>query len=561
MVDDEVLRFFHFSGYDPKKPHWISKYQIGRPRVLMSDNSVMAELFVDYGNQMLAIREEISDSGPYGWRDIIPGMSWTRGLRRQLRSELMAAELDGTDLPPTPYSKQGVNLFLDWLRGVRIGDQTQLPRFLSSIYWERGDLVHHFPEVRDGQHARLEEWIYKSGVIENSTIRSLFELNEVEEPSELSIESCSKLPGGVDVFGYLNAELGVGEAGRLICRALTAAGVPISTITNKETVSRQKYDFPVDDIGKYGTLFMSINADQLADSCAFLGQDFLKDRYVIGQWFWELEELPERYQRSFELVDEIWAPTLFIKEALEKKAPSDVKVVHMPLPLVTPKLGIPFSKDKFGICEGYSFLFTFDLMSVSKRKNALGLIDAYCSAFSENAGAVLVLKTINGERRLSELEEIRWKARNRKDIVIINQYLDVEESASLMNLCDCYVSLHRSEGLGLTMAEAMLLGKPVIATAYSGNMDFMTNETSLLVPWKYTKVGKDAEGYPEDARWAEPDLIVASSMMRKLFQDREFGLALGERAKRDLQSRFSPEVTGERMKNRLESIWRKRNGK
>jgi glycosyltransferase involved in cell wall biosynthesis len=561
MVDDDVLRFFHFSGYDPNKPHWISKYQIGRPRVLMSDNPVMAELFVDYGNQMLAIREEISDSGPYGWRDIIPGMSWTRGLRRQLRSELMAAELDGTDLPPTPYSKQGVNLFLDWLRGVRIGDQTQLPRFLSSIYWERGDLVHHFPEVRDGQHARLDEWIYKSGVVENPTIRSLFESTEVEESSELSIESRSKLPGGVDVFGYLNAELGVGEAGRLVCRALTAAGVPISTIANKETVSRQKYDFPVDDIGKYGTLFMSINADQLADSCAFLGQEFLKDRYVIGQWFWELEELPERYQRSFELVDEIWAPTLFIKEALEKKTPAHVKVVHMPLPLVTPKLGMAVSKDKFGICEGYSFLFTFDLMSVSKRKNALGLVDAYCSAFSENAGAVLVLKTINGERRLSELEEIRWKARNRKDIVIINQYLDVEESASLMDLCDCYISLHRSEGLGLTMAEAMLLGKPVIATAYSGNMDFMTNETSLLVPWKYTKVGKDAEGYPEDARWAEPDLIVASSIMRKLFQDREFGLALGERAKRDLQSRFSPEVTGERMKNRLESIWRKRNGK
>jgi glycosyltransferase involved in cell wall biosynthesis len=111
------------------------------------------------------------------------------------------------------------------------------------------------------------------------------------------------------------------------------------------------------------------------------------------------------------------------------------------------------------------------------------------------------------------------------------------------------------------MAEAMLLGKPVIATAYSGNMDFMTNETSLLVPWKYTKVGKDAEGYPADARWAEPDLTVASSMMRKLFQDREFGEALGNRAKRDLQSRFSPQVTGERMKNRLENIWRRNNGK
>jgi glycosyltransferase involved in cell wall biosynthesis len=306
---------------------------------------------------------------------------------------------------------------------------------------------------------------------------------------------------------------------------------------------------------------MSINADQLSDSCAFLGQEFLKDRYVIGQWFWELEELPERYQRSFELVDEIWAPTLFIKEALEKKAPSSVKVTHMQLPLVTPELDSSINRNSFGIGNGYAFLFTFDLMSVLKRKNALGLIDAYCAAFSENDGAVLVLKTINGDKRLSELEKIRWRARSRKDIVIIDQYLAVQESASLMNLCDCYVSLHRSEGLGLTMAEAMLLGKPVIATAYSGNMDFMTEDTALLVPWEYTEVGDNAESYPAEARWAEPDLSVASSMMRKLFQDREFGEALGDRAKRDLQSRFSPQATGERMKNRLENIWRRNNGK
>ena len=521
----------------------------------------MAELFVDYGNQMLAIREEISDSGHYGWRDIIPGIRWTRGLRRQLRAELMEAELTGAELPPTPYSDKGVTPFLDWLREVSVGDQTQLPRFLSTVYWERGDLVHHFPEVRDGKHTRLEEWIWKTGVTENSTIRNLFTSMKVDESDGSVVESRSKKQGGVDVFGYLNAELGVGEAGRLVCRALTAAEVPISTIANKETVSRQKYDFPVDNIGKYQTLFMSINADQLSDSCAFLGHEFLKDRYVIGQWFWELEELPERYQRSFELVDEIWAPTLFIKEALEKKAPSSVKVTHMPLPLVTPEWDSSINRNSFGIGDGYVFLFTFDLMSVLKRKNALGLIDAYCDAFSENDGAVLVLKTINGDKRLSELEKIRWRARSRKDIVIIDQYLDAQESASLMMLCDCYVSLHRSEGLGLTMAEAMLLGKPVIATAYSGNMDFMTDDTSLLVPWKYTDVGDDAESYPAEARWAEPDLSAASSMMRKLFQDREFGKALGDRAKRDLQSRFSPQVTGERMKNRLENIWRRNNGK
>lgn len=561
MVDDDALRFFHFSGYDPLIPHWISKYQLGRPRVLMSDNAVMAELFVDYGNQMLAIREEIADSGSYGWRDIIPGIQWSRGLRRLLRLELMQAEHDKTELPPTPYGDDGVQPFLHWLRGVRIDDPTKLPRYLSAIYWERGDLVHNFPEVRDGHHDRLQDWIYESGVIENSTIRALHQPSDQERDVVLGVENISREPGGVDIFGYLKAELGVGEAGRLVHKALDAVDVPVSAINYNATVSRQNYAFETNDCGKFQTLFMAINADQLQGGCDYLGEDFLKNRYVIGQWFWELEELPERYQTSFALVDEIWAPTMFIKEAIEKKAPRSVNVVHMPLPLVTPQVDHSISRQKFGIGVGYAFLFTFDFLSVLKRKNALGVIDAYCDAFSPNDGAVLVVKTINGEKRLPELEKVRWKIRDRKDIVIIDAYFDVEKSSALMNVCDCYVSLHRSEGLGLTMAEAMLLGKPVIATAYSGNMDFMTDETALLVPWEYVGVGEDAESYPSDAMWAEPDLTAASSMMRKVFHDREFGLALGDRAKRDLQARFSPEATGAKMKNRLENIWRKHNGK
>jgi glycosyltransferase involved in cell wall biosynthesis len=526
----------------------------------MSDNAVMAELFVDYGDQMLAIRREIADSGTYGWRDIMPGVQWSKEIRRLLRLELMQAELDGTELPPTPYGEDGVQPFFEWLRGVRRDDPTRLPRYLSAMYWDRGDLVHNFPEVRDGHHDRFNEWIHRSGVVESSIARAIYQRPDQKEAAVLNVEDVSQDRGGVDVFGYLKAELGVGEAGRLICQALAAAGVPVSAINHNETVSRQKYDFETNNRGHFKTLFMAVNSDQLQSACEYLGKDFLENRYVIGQWFWELEELPERYQKSFELVDEIWAPTLFIKDAIEKKSPSSVKVVHMPLPLVTPKIDISVNREKFGIGNGYAFLFTFDFMSVLKRKNALGLIEAYCDAFAATDGAMLVLKTINGDRRLPELEKIRWKSRNRHDIVIIDQYLDVEESSALMNVCDCYVSLHRSEGLGLTMAEAMLLGKPVIATGYSGNMDFMTDETSLLVPWIYTDVGDDAEGYPSDSQWAEPDLSMANSMMRDLFLNREFGLALGDRAKKDLQSRFSPEVTGERMKERLEKIWREKSG-
>jgi glycosyltransferase involved in cell wall biosynthesis len=238
-------------------------------------------------------------------------------------------------------------------------------------------------------------------------------------------------------------------------------------------------------------------------------------------------------------------------------APGHVKVVHMPLPVLTPETDDSLSKESFGLEEKFTFLFTFDFLSVLKRKNALGLVQAFCKSFQPNEGPVLVLKTINGDKRLKEKESLLWACQGRDDIVLIDEYFDVVKTATLMNHADCYVSLHRSEGLGLTMAEAMALGKPVIATGYSGNMDFMTSENSCLLPWTLVPVGKDAEGYPPTAMWAEPDLDVAAAEMRKIYENPDFARVLGQKAQTDIAKLFSPEVTGERMKHHLEkTIWK-----
>ena len=161
------------------------------------------------------------------------------------------------------------------------------------------------------------------------------------------------------------------------------------------------------------------------------------------------------------------------------------------------------------------FLFTFDFFSVAKRKNPIGVIDAYRRAFPYVGDTVLVMKTINGHHRLNELEKLRWHARKRTDIVIIDEYISQDQVAGLMSSADAYVSLHRSEGLGLTMAEAMLLGKPVIATNYSGNIDFMNEENSLLIPWKRSKVGPGADSYSPNAYWAETRLEHAAMAMQR----------------------------------------------
>ena len=149
------------------------------------------------------------------------------------------------------------------------------------------------------------------------------------------------------------------------------------------------------------------------------------------------------------------------------------------------------------VCHrGFLFLFAFDFFSIIERKNPLGLVRAFTQAFRPGEGPTLVLKTINGEKRLTDLERLRVAAADRPDIRLVDEYYTSEQKNALLRLCDCYVSLHRSEGFGLTMAEAMGLAKPVIATAYSGNMDFMSHENSYLVDYETSEVPADSDPYP-----------------------------------------------------------------
>ena len=171
------------------------------------------------------------------------------------------------------------------------------------------------------------------------------------------------------------------------------------------------------------------------------------------------------------------------------------------------------------------------------------MIEAYRRAFAPDDGAALVLKSVNGETRLEELELLRAAAAGRPDIVIIDRYVSAEERSGMMAACDCYASLHRSEGLGLTMAEAMALGKPVVATGWSGNLEFMSDETAYLVRYEMTTLERDHGPYPAGAEWAEPDLDHAAELMRGVFDDREAAAAVGERARRSIVEDHGTEPT------------------
>ena len=203
---------------------------------------------------------------------------------------------------------------------------------------------------------------------------------------------------------------------------------------------------------------------------------------------------------------------------------------------------------------GFLFLFAFDYLSTVQRKNPVGLIEAFKLAFAPGEGPQLLIKTINAPLRPLAEEEVLWAAHGRPDIHVVDRSLSGEELSRLMAACDCYVSLHRAEGFGLTMAEAMAMGKPVIGTGYSGNVDFMNSENSYLVDFTLGRVGPDCEIYPAEGEWANPSIEHAAELMRRVHDEPAEAAAKGEQARSDIARLLSPAATGRRMRDHLERL-------
>jgi len=483
--------------------------------------------------------------------ELIPGLTLSPGISRIYSEEIERADGAAYLLPPNPREPGQISAFIEWLKSKSKYSVTGLPRYLEAVYWERDELQATMPEVQAGELEAFALWAELFGRSESSNILLLGH----KISTHGHIQAGGRISHGVDVIGLFNAEDGIGQSARLLVESLRSCDTPVSTVVYGKTESRQNGEYISEDIGRYKVVITAANAELVEQIREKFGLDFFKDTYMIGQWFWELETAPTWYRDAYKYVDELWAPTQFIMEMLQRNAPRDVVITHMPLSLQTPIVDRDVSRADFDLDGRFLFLFVFDFRSVMKRKNPLGLVEAFTKAFRPGEGPVLVIKCVNGEKRPNEMSELLAVISGRDDIVIINEYFEAGTSAALMNLCDCYVSLHRSEGLGLTIAEAMLLGKPVIATAYSGNLDFMTPETSYMVPWKRVKVGKGAEAYSSRATWAEPDTDVAAEMMRTVYENPEQAQAMALAGQRDLQQRFGHDVVGTRMKARLEEIW------
>jgi glycosyltransferase involved in cell wall biosynthesis len=366
----------------------------------------------------------------------------------------------------------------------------------------------------------------------------------------------SLAPGAL-LIGYPRAELGMGEHVRLSALAISTTQMDFGIYEFGHNVEARQNDerlvSHITDDARFRANVFHINADQMDVAYRALGRDVFGGRYNIGYWAWELQEFPDVWLPAMEHLEEIWAPSRFIQVAISEKA--RCPVVWMPLAVnVTPPKGI--GRKHFGIPDhAFVFLFYFDFASYSSRKNPEAVATAFQGAFKDRDDNVaLLIKSIGLERHSSETDELRKLLGQDPRIVFIDHVLSHEEMAALVNCCDSFVSLHRSEGFGRGLAEAMFLGKPVIATNYSGNTDFTRENTACLVNYSLVpiKPGEYPEG--EGQYWADPDIDHAIWHMRRLVEQPDLAHRIGAAGKAIIRANHSLSRVGARYQARLERL-------
>jgi glycosyltransferase involved in cell wall biosynthesis len=292
----------------------------------------------------------------------------------------------------------------------------------------------------------------------------------------------------------------------------------------------------------------------------------LVHRLNVLYGYWELAQFPAPFLEVANLFDEIWAPSVFIKRALEDGLGR--QVVYMPPPVSIVQSG-PYERGAFGLPnKPFLFLFTLDALSFLARKNPLAVIRAFSLAFSKNDKSVgLVIKVKNHKGNVIESNreiqaELEALISADQRIILIEREVHRSDFCGLMSVCNCYVSLHRSEGFGYGMAEAMMLGKPVIATNYSGSVDFTRSETAFLVDYQLVPVRAGEYEYccPNGQVWAEANIEQAAHLMHCVATNAELRDTTSLAGQQQfVRSRYGLKACGRRYRLRLEALLEARN--
>lgn len=360
---------------------------------------------------------------------------------------------------------------------------------------------------------------------------------------------------GVNLIGMFGQDSGLGQSCRLVAKEVMRTDVPVNMInhfnysflpqTNQELEKYYSVDF------SNGINVFHVNMQELFMTYFQLGKEKWDKHYNIAFWLWEMQEFPEEWVPMINQLDEIWTPAEFVSNAVRQV--TDKPVYTIPYAVEAPS-DERYDRDYFHLPKDkFLFLMLFDSNSITERKNPMGVIRAFKKAFPKGDDSVgLVVKI--GNAREHEIEEVR-AALEGYNVYFVEGMLDKVVVNSLIRCVDVYVSLHRAEGFGLVLAEAMLLKTATIATNYSANTEFQSKDTSCLVDYKLIPVGKDIYPYKKEYLWADPDVNQAAEYMKKLYDDEKFHHTIVENAYKMMTNEEHILNPSKRIEERVRSIY------
>lgn len=352
---------------------------------------------------------------------------------------------------------------------------------------------------------------------------------------------------GVNVIGFARGEFGIGEDARMANLSLRAANIPCS-IYNLDTDSEVSQndcsaESAIRNSLPYSTNLFCLTGIDMATLVARTGTTLLEGRRNIGLWPWELPRWPEDLAHAFKLVDEVWASSRYTFDSYVKSCPRPLR--HVPM-AVTIEKSEGLTRRDFGLPEHrFLFVFAFDALSSYVRKNPLASVRAFAKAFPRGDEPVgLVLKAMRAKHTHPGWQALLSETAKDDRITVLAETFTRARLHDLYRATDCLVSLHRAEGFGRNIAEAMMLGKPVIVTGYSGNLDFTTQSTAALVDYRYRPVTKEDYPFGAGQYWAEPDVDHAAWWMRRIAAGGKEVEKLSLRGREFVEFAHAPETVG-----------------
>lgn len=560
-VDGQPLTLLALRGFDAQRPHLLEgkvlTARLSERPALAPVLARRAEALLDAGWTPVAQGEE----------PVTPWSAYDAGLpNSELVRDVARAGIRAGAVTRSPFAEEGWAQLSAWMTGkARVGGSIGVNRLLAAVHAARPDLHAAYPSLDGPDGLGFLGWAWVYGRDELSIPEALLPPRPAfldAAPAEPEPHGAVADTPGVNLAGYFTSELGLGESARQIASALETAGVsttPVQGLLVPPT--RQQAEFvPVGPKDAHHDVnVVVVNGDQMPAFARDVGEGFFQDRPTVGVWWWEVDPFPiEDWGASLQWLDEVWVGTDFIRSLVEPHV--DVPVWVFPVPVSVARLEEPLERSHFGFADDETvFLYVWDYHSTEARKNPSGLVEAYKRAFPDGSPhkTRLVLKCINHENLPEADEKVRLAAAGRPDITFIDRFLSGREKNGLLELCDCYVSPHRSEGFGYTPAEAMLLGKPVIVTAYGGTTEYTDDTVARMVPYSLTTVGPGALPYPPDGRWAEPDLDALADALRWIVEAPDEAEQMARRGHARVAEQHALERCGRLMAGRIDEIRRR----